>query len=191
MQFARAALAERNRLQRAGYAQAELYRVYVFRGLPHVDHAPEQNRRCLMQASQWRKDGAVVELRDLKYQYQYGADGEPIRDVHGRKTPKGPGREKGVDVLCALTCLRDAFQPDVDIVMLASRDTDLQPVLDTIFDLRGEDESVARIETLSWHGDVSEGQNFGSLRATAPRQIWNTNLGRSVYEAALDRNDYT
>jgi len=56
------------------------------------------------QASQWRRDGAVVDPRDLKY--RYGTDGRPILDVHGKKTTIGRPRKKGIDVLCALAIVR-------------------------------------------------------------------------------------
>ena len=80
----------------------------AFRGLPHVDHDWEQNRRCRDQAAEWQRAGAIVELRDLKYKYQRGADGREIVDVHGKKVPVGRPREKGIDVLCAIACLREA-----------------------------------------------------------------------------------
>lgn len=122
----------RNSRQRSGHPAAELTRVSVYRGLPHVDHDWEQHRRCLEQASQWRADGAVVELRDLKYRYQLDAGGRPILDIHGKKMPVGRPKEKGIDVLSALACVREARRPDIDLVILASRDTDLVPVLDEL-----------------------------------------------------------
>lgn len=79
---------------------------------------------------------------------------------------------------------------DIDIVVLASRDTDLIPVLDQIYDMHRADSSVARIETFTWY-DRNGAKNFGSLRASYKRNIWNTNLGRDCYEASLDRKDYT
>ena len=134
MSFAKQAVAERNRRQQPGMPHAELSRVLVYRGLPHVDYDWEQNRRCLDQASQWRIDGAIVELRDLKYSFQCGADGRAIFDVNGKKVPTGRPKEKGIDVLCALACVREAVDPDIDLVVLASRDTDLVPVLDEYTD---------------------------------------------------------
>lgn len=194
VRFARRALVERNARQREGYPHATLDRVTVYRGLPHVDHDWEQHRRCTDQAIKWRRDGAVVELRDLKYTYQRAADGQPALDVNGKKIPIGRPKEKGVDVLCALACVREAARPDIGLVILASRDTDLVPVLDELYDLRGADpERYARIETVAWfnrdarHGG---GMSGGSLRPTPPRRIWNTNLTRPCYEAALDRTEY-
>lgn len=194
MQFARRAVVERNAKQREGRPHASLSRVVVYRGLHHVDHDWEQNRRCLDQARQWRSDGAIVELRDLKYRYQYGADGRPVLDIHGKKTPIGRPVEKGIDVLCALACLREAARNDIDLVILASRDTDLVPVLDELYDLRGrESHRYGGIETVSWfnrHWKREGARAYGNLRPTAPRKLWNTNLDRSAYDASLDRNSY-
>jgi len=58
-------------------------------------------------ATRWRTDGAIVELRDLKYAYQRGADGKAILDLNGKKVPTGRPKEKGIDVLCALACVRE------------------------------------------------------------------------------------
>jgi hypothetical protein len=136
----------------------------------------------------------VVELRDLKYRYQYTADGRPVLDVNGKKIPVGRPEEKGIDVLCALACVREAARPDIDVVLLASRDTDLIPALDEVYDLHGMDSvRYGRIETVSWFNARFEeegARTFGSLRPTAPRRIWNTNLDRSCYEASIDRNSY-
>lgn len=194
MQFARRAITQRNSRQREGHEHAELARVTVYRGLPHVDHDWEQHRRCIDQAAQWRRDGAEVELRDLKYRYQLAANGRPVVDLQGKKNPVGRPKEKGIDVLCALACVREAARPDVDLVILASRDTDLVPALDEVYDFRGaEPGRYARIETVAWFNSraVAEGASAGgNLRPTAPRRIWNTNLDRSCYEASLDRTEY-
>lgn len=194
MLFARRALHERNARQREGHPLAQLASVSVYRGLPHVDHDWEQNRRCQDQATQWRRDGAAVELRDLKYRYELDGAGRPISDVRGKKVPKGRPKEKGIDVLCALACLREAQRDDVDVVVLASRDTDLRPVLDELYDLRGTDPSrYARIETASWLNNRARQEGTmsgGPLTPTGGRRIWNTNLNRACYEASLDRTPY-
>lgn len=192
--FAKQALLRRNSRQRSGFPHAALSRVLVYRGLHHVDHDWEQHRRCQDQATQWRADGAIVELRDLKYTYQHGADGHPVIDVNGQKVPKGRPKEKGIDVLCALASVREAVDPAVDLVLLASRDTDLKPVLDELYDFRGADPSrYARIETVAWFDpQARQDGRFagGSLRPTAPRRIWNTNLDRSCYHASIDSRTY-
>lgn len=191
--FARTSIRVRNERQREGFPAAQLERVYVFRGLPHTEYDWEQSRRCLAQAAQWRDEGAHVTLRDLKYKFQRTASGKPATDVNGRKLPVGAGQEKGIDVLVALTCLQQALRSDVDVVILASRDTDLVPVLDTIHDMRLADEGVAKIETVSWFNASAKHEgNYagGGLTASDGRTIWNTNLDRSPFESSRDRNDY-
>ncbi len=111
MQFAKRAIQERNARQREGFEHAEVSRVTAFRGLPHVDYDWEQNRRALDQATQWGNDSVDVQLRDLKYSFKTGADHKPILDLNGKKIPVGRPREKGIDVLCALACVREAAAP--------------------------------------------------------------------------------
>ncbi|MGC0274666.1 hypothetical protein ACO0LV_16905 [Pseudactinotalea sp. Z1739] len=193
MQFARNAIRERNARQRTGFPQAELHRVTVFRGLPHVDHDWEQHRRCIDQASQWREDGAQVVLRDLKYAYQRGADGRETRDVNGKKVPIGRPREKGIDVLCAVACINESERADIDVVVLASRDSDLVPVLDELYDRHGRSSTrYAAVETVAWLNRHPRpgGVTGGPLVPTRPRRIWNTNLGQQIYEASIDRTAY-
>ncbi|WP_416890817.1 hypothetical protein [Microbacterium sp.] len=193
VQFAKRAIVERNERQREGFPLAECSRVLVYRGLPHVNHDWEQNRRCLEQATEWRDAGAIVELRDLKYRFQYSA-GKPVLDINGQKIPTGRPEEKGIDVLVALACVREAARSDIDLVILASRDTDLVPVLDELHDFHGAEPSrYAGIETVAWFNSRWEeegARTYGNLRPTAPRRIWNTNLDRDCYEASLDRRDY-
>lgn len=190
VQFARRAVVERNSRQREGYEHAQLARTLAFRGLPHVDYDWEQNRRNLDQATQWRQDGAIVDLRDLKYDFQRDASGRPIRDINGKKMPVGRPQEKGIDVLCALALVREAARPDIDLVILASRDTDLVPAIDEVYDFRGMDpRRYAKVETVTWH-DRDGDRNRGHLRATRPRTAFNTNLGRDCYTASIDRNQY-
>ena len=189
MNFARRAVSERNSKQREGYPHARCSRVVAYRGLPHADYDPNQNAVCMAQAKEWRSSGAIVELRDLKYSFQRGADHRPVKDISGKKIPIGPGKEKGIDVLCALACVREARRPDVDLVILASRDTDLVPALDEVFDMSVADPvHSAKIETASWY--LKGGKMFGSLRPTGPRRIWNTNLDEACFEASLDRRVY-
>ena len=133
-------------------------------------------------------------LRDLTYSFRLTAEGTPDIDRYGHKVPTGPGREKGVDVLVALTCLRLALLPDVYLVILASRDTDLVPVLNTLIDMRREDPAVAKVETVSWFNRNARREGNlpgGSLRPDRGRRVWNTNLDRRCFEASLDRNDYS
>lgn len=52
-------------------------------------------------------------------------------------------KEKGINVLCALALVREASAADVDLVILASHDSDLAPALDEAIRL-----SSSKVETL-------------------------------------------
>lgn len=91
-------------------------------------------------------------------------------------------REKGVDVLCALAAVRESQDPDTDLIILASSDSDLAPVIDEVVRLRN-----AKIETVSWYDPVTRVDR--ALRGGAVR-VWNTRLTKTHFEAARDRTTY-
>lgn len=109
---------------------------------------PNAYARNQAQKAHWERDKRVtVTLRPLKYRYQYDGDGHAVRDpVTGIKIPSGPPSEKGVDVMCALAIVRHALREDVDLVILASLDSDLVPAIDEVLSL-----GTAKVETFSWH----------------------------------------
>jgi uncharacterized LabA/DUF88 family protein len=128
--LARHLIAQRNAAQRPGYPHADLVRVLVFRGEPSGLVEPEAQANSHAQRQRWLKDPLVhIECRPLKYHYAYGSDGRRKIDANGRPMLKGK-QEKGVDVLCALAVVRQARLEDIDLVILASHDTDLIPALE-------------------------------------------------------------
>lgn len=186
LHFAHQLIQVRNARQRDGMSQSVLRYVDVFRGEPNPDHAPQAHARNQAQKAQWERDKRVsVTLRPLKYRYQRDADGRPLRDpVTGIKIPSGPPQEKGVDVLCALALVRRARSADVDLVILASQDSDLVPAIDEILTL-----GTAKVETFSWYAPK---QPSAELRPTDPaKRIWNTRLNETNFLNCLDRTDYT
>ena len=183
--FANQLLQVRNSRQRPGYDRAVLRFVDVFRGEPSPDHEPKAHARNQVQKAQWERDKRVaVTLRPLKYRYQRDEHGRPITDPGtGVKIPSGPPQEKGVDVLCALALVRRALSRDVDLVILASHDSDLVPAIDEVLAL-----GTAKVETFSWY---SPGRPSFELRPTDRSQLtWNTRLGESNFLNCLDRADY-
>lgn len=184
LHYANQLLAQRNANQRPGQPLAVLSKVLVYRGLPSADVDPKAYARNLAQKVEWEKDARVsVTLRPLKYIYERDAMGGRATDVRGRPIVKGK-REKGVDVLCALALLREARSSDIDLVMLASQDTDLEPALDEALRL-----GLAKVETASWH-DPNERRATREIRPSIQR-IWNTRLGGRAFEACCDQKDYT
>jgi hypothetical protein len=88
----------RNAKQRREYRHAVLSRVLVYRGQPSDEHDPVIYAYSQAAKAQWERDHRVtVTYRPLKYYYEYGADGRPVVDVHGKRVYTHK-QEKGVDV---------------------------------------------------------------------------------------------
>lgn len=186
--FAQRVLAERNARQKEGHLPARLKRIEVYRGQPDATHEPRGFGVNESQAIEWRASDPRVQvtLRTLKYTYHRDATGQKIKDIHGRYEVNWnkPPMEKGVDVLCALALYRAAIEAHVDVVILASSDTDLIPAINSVYDSR-----QAKVETVFW-GDKRFG-GFGQLRPDKPRGgIWGTPLTSEDFEATLDRTSY-
>jgi hypothetical protein len=165
---------------------AALSRVEVFSGQPSPEHDSVGYSRRQAQKAQWERDRRVaVTLRPLKYEYQRGADGRPIRDVNGNRLIVGPPREKGVDVLCALAAVRAAQDPSIDLVVLASSDSDLEPALDEVRRL-----GTAKIETFCWW-DAPLRRGYQIHPSDRSRPVWNTRLLERVFTACTDLTDYS
>ncbi|WP_020392186.1 NYN domain-containing protein [Kribbella catacumbae] len=183
--FASQLLNARNSLQKPGMAHAILRHVLVYRGQPSVEHDPEGYARNQAQKSQWERDRRIrVTLRPLKYDYERDATGRQATDHEGKKIVKGPPREKGVDVLCALATVREANDPATDLVILATSDSDLAPALDEVRTL-----GTAKIETFCWYDEPAR-LGFQLHPTDRSRRLWNTRLNELAFRASWDRTKY-
>jgi uncharacterized LabA/DUF88 family protein len=176
----------RNTAQKQGYPAATLTGVRVYRGLPSADYDPESYGRNLAQKSHWERDSRVkVTHRPLKYQYVRDSEGRAAQGPDGKRIVQGK-EEKGVDVLCALALLREATDPAVDLVILASHDSDLEPALDEALRL-----GSAKVETTSWY-DPAQRFRCQQLRPEdRSRPLWNTRLGEREFQLCWDRTVYS
>lgn len=185
LSFAQQLLQVRNSRQREGMPDAVLRVVDVYRGLPSSDHEPAAYARNLAQKAHWERDKRVtVTHRPLRYRYQRDTNGRPATDPRtGLRIPVGPPDEKGVDVLCALALVRHARRDDIDLVILASLDSDLIPALDEALLTR------TKVETFSWWSPTQRG--FEMRLSDPHRRLWNTRLNEQEFLRCIDRNDYT
>lgn len=183
--FANELLRVRNLRQKTGSLPAVLDRVLVYRGHPSPEHDPNGYARNLSQKSHWERDPRVsVTLRPLKYEYQRDATGQVITDAVGRKLPIGKPREKGVDVLCALAAVRTARDPKINLVILASSDSDLAPVLDEV-----RREGHAKVETFCWYDEAGR-RGFQIHPEDRTRPVWNTRLNEASFRRCTDLTTY-
>lgn len=163
--------------------QATVEKIDVFRGLPSVDIEPNAYARNLAQQQHWHEQREVtVHHRPLQYEFHRDADGRKLRDGHGKLMATGEKREKGIDVLCALAMVRNTLDPGIDVVILASRDSDLAPALDECHNLKS-----AKVESCTWV-DYDRRYTLGTLKTSA--KLWNTRMDRLNFEKSLDRNHY-
>lgn len=184
LQYAKQVLSERNERQRDGASLATLRRVLVNRGLPSPDNDPRGYARNQAQKAHWEKDARVsAQYRPLKYYYERDGNGRIATDDRGRPIYREV-REKGVDVMCALNLLTESLDHSIDVVILASQDTDLEPALDEALTA-----GQAKVETVSWYDPKSRRQSK-EIRP-ANHRVWNTRMNRLRFEASIDRTDYT
>ena len=157
--------------------QVSVSRVEVFRGLPIPEDDPDAYRRNQEQRAAWERGhhGVVnVTLRPLKYSWDY---------VNGNRVPVRSSRqEKGVDVLCALTLVELARSRAYDVVVLASRDTDLAPALDAAAATAG-----AKVEAAKWY-DPAAGWTRGNIKTN--RRLWTISMTRRHFMGSLDPRSY-
>ncbi|GAA1809188.1 hypothetical protein [Agromyces neolithicus] len=81
--------------------------------------------------------------------------------------------------------MREARDPAVDLVILASQDTDLEPALDEAIALKS-----AKVETVSWFHNGQYRQSR-EIRPAAPTRIWNTRLNAQAFSACRDPENYS
>lgn len=152
---------------------AEVARVEVFRGQPIIQDDPVAHQRNLEQARRWTRGHATsvgVHLHPLTYDWQYES---------GRRVPiRETRREKGIDVLCALTLVDMARSGLYDVVVLASRDRDLAPALD-----HADRAGRAKVEATKWH-HPDRPDTDGFLRTT--RKLWTTSMTEQYFRASID-----
>lgn len=174
----------RNRAQRPRMDHAVMSAVLVYRGQPSAEHDPKPYARNQAQKAHWERDPRVaVHYRPLKYRYERDRDGQLIYGPDGGKIVASKA-EKGIDVLCALALVREARRPDVDLVILASHDSDLEPALDEALASHS-----AKVETFCWF-DSGQPRRVRQLRPGQGRTVWNTRLGETEFVNCWDRTDY-
>lgn len=186
VKFAETAINVRN-ASRRGAGVLELVKICVFRGLPNADADPDENRINQSQKSHWEKFSPVpieISYRNLSYKWN-PLDRNRNRTLNSLDHLRFPGKsysgreEKGIDVMCAISVLKQLQDPLVGAVMLASVDSDLEPALEEGLQSR----PMKMLETVSWYspdrpgGRNRIGQNLG---------LWNTRLESVNYHQVLD-----
>ena len=179
LRLATTLVAERNRAITGMYPAerlARLTQVLVYRGLPSAEYDARANARNQRQKAAWesRDEGTVSVIHQpLSYElhtkgFSVGYDGKRVRQVEATNP-----REKGVDVLCAVTTVLQAQRLRTGLVIVGSHDKDLEPAIDAARAQRG-----AKIEAMRWDG-------CNRLRSGSAG-LWVTTLNAEHHAASLD-----
>ena len=86
-------------------------------------------------------------------------------------------REKGIDVLCALATMSAAARRDIDLVVIASHDSDLDPAAAAV-----QQGGWAAVECFRWSGGI--GPSSGRLHGTGHLKC--TRLDEEDFVSCLD-----
>ena len=183
LNYANQIIRRRNLQLGLGESHATLSKVLVYRGMPSPLQDPKPYARNQAQKSEWERDRRVkVTLRPLKYKYEWTVDGHKATDSGGVPIVISKS-EKGIDVLCALALVREAQDPRIDLVILASQDTDLEPALDEALTL-----GKAKIETASWYSSAEYWSK--EIRPSRLHRIRNTRMDGGAFLAVQDPKNY-
>jgi hypothetical protein len=186
VKFAETVISVRNASRRSA-GTLQLAKICVFRGLPNADADPEENSNNQSQKAQWEKSSPVpIEINHRNVSYKWN----PLDKNGGRKLnelshPRFPGKaysgreEKGIDVLCAISVLKQLQDATVDAVILASIDSDLEPALEEGRQINPE----KTLETVSWYAPDQTG---GRNRIGQNLGLWNTRLHAGIFYQVLD-----
>ncbi|MFD5769427.1 NYN domain-containing protein [Streptomyces sp. NPDC127049] len=162
--FAEQVVAERaTRSTDAWLASAVLTSVCAYRGTPSNSRDPRLYAASQAQRSEWTRDPRVsVHYRSLRYPPRW---------------PQEPAREKGIDVLLAVELVSKAMNGDLDVIICATHDTDLEPALEMAL-TKGK----SKVETAGW-------TNARRLKVPG-RKIWHTALDGANFVQCRDRKQY-
>jgi uncharacterized LabA/DUF88 family protein len=145
-----------------------LKQVRIYTGQPDATKDPKGYGASRRQYEHWRRRGAEVISRPLRYPPAY---------------PNDKPEEKGIDVLLAIDFIAMAIDGQYDVGVIASTDTDLIPAIDFVIQHPGP----CRPEVTAW----SPHQHRNPRLSSRLQPIWCHWLKRADYELIADPTDYT
>lgn len=145
------------------YSPVTIEKIHVYRGQPSSEREVTPAARNKAQAAEWERDRRVkIHTRTLRYPHDW---------------PDAPSREKGVDVMLAVTLMRASIERWADVLILASRDTDLLPALEAARDIDG-----SIVEVAGWRPK-------SRLQIPGVR-MWATGLEADHFDQCVDPREY-
>jgi uncharacterized LabA/DUF88 family protein len=172
-----------------GRDENELVEIRYATGLPDMRHdperaEPEQRRHDLM-----RQTDVVVLEKRLRYRWEWQIRDRDLPDPRdarddvrqARVVSQNRGQEKGIDVWLALDALVMCARADLDRVVIATADSDLNMVPHYVRALPGQgDTEVVAAMVVNGRGEVRHNDAYDRTIA----------IDQSMYDRAVDRFDY-
>jgi NYN domain len=142
----------------------------VYVGLPNPRLDPRTSSARTKQIAAWSKTGITVVAR-------------PIRYPQGWPNVAEKPQEKGVDVKLAIDALMMSITRQFEVIVIASLDSDLKPLLESLLRLRPR-VGLEAIEVIAWEGR--------SYRLRLPGEaLPERELTTAAYHTIQDVTDYT
>lgn len=149
--------------------------IVVARGMPDAQYAPELHRYSTAHAAKWSEDPRVRMITPpMTYRVWTRSDGEKYMR----------GMESGVDTTVALEALCLSRRSDLDVVIVATHDHDVDPGV-----LYARRLGTAYVETAGWEY-ANTATRTADLCDDAGRSVWRTFLTEADFHACRDRTDY-
>lgn len=181
-------------LGRALAGECELVEIRYATGIPDPDvdperHEMERRRHDLMAAT----DVVVLE-KTLRYRWEWQIQDRDLEDPRDHKNEvtkarvksKNKGSEKGIDVWLALDALTMCTRSDIDRVIIASADSDLDMVPRHLRMMPGhENTQVVQARVLSDGKEIWQNDAYDETMAI-DREIWDTSKDDFDYSEPLD-----
>ena len=176
-------------LARALAGDDELVEVRYATGIPSPDIDPERYESERRRHDLMVTTDVVVLEKQLRYRWEWSIRDRNLGDAHNNKgevtqarvKSRNRGQEKGVDVWLALDALVMCTRQDLDCVIIATADTDLDMVRDYLRMVPGnETTKVVQARILSDRQDLRQSPAWDETIA----------IDRAIFDACRDDFDY-
>ncbi len=154
-------------LLRGNAQDRDLVAVHIYRGLPSSKHDEKGYAAAQRQIAAWGNSGDVVTAHHRPLNY---------------RDPSRP-REKGIDVQLAVDFVMLVQSNEIDVGIVFSDDTDLDPAIEAVGQLRGPGHG----ELASWYDPDRSGPR--TVRS-GDRRAYTHILGHAEYQHVRDLQDY-
>lgn len=145
----------------------QLHQVRIYTGRPDATKDPKTYAAHLRQCHAWRKAGATIVARTLRYPEDW---------------PNSRPQQKGIDVALAVDFVALAIDGEYDVGVIASTDSDLKPAVEFV---RRKYLGVRHIEVVAWFSPRAK-----SILSVSGGGIWYHRLTRADYSSVVDLTDY-